>query len=35
MYLRKTLELTYDISGDPIFRSRTKLKFKSKNWVMR
>ena len=35
IYLRKTLELTYNISGDPAFRSRTKLKFKSKNWIMR
>ena len=35
VYLRKTLELTYDISGDPTYRSKTRLKFKSKNWIMR
>ena len=29
IYLRKTLELTYNISGDPAYRSRTILKFKS------
>ena len=35
IYLRKTLELTYSIAGDPKFRSDQKLKFESKRWVMR
>jgi hypothetical protein len=35
IYLRKTLELTYSIAGDPAFRSEQKLKFESKRWVMR
>jgi len=35
IYLRKTLELTYAIAGDPKFRSDQKLKFESKRWVMR
>jgi hypothetical protein len=35
IYLRKTLELNYAISGDPIFRSRPNLKFDSETWVMR
>jgi len=33
--LRKTLELSYTISGDPAFRTEQKLKFESKRWVMR
>ncbi len=35
VYLRKTLQLTYSISGDPAFRSDQKLKFVDKHWVMR
>jgi hypothetical protein len=35
IFLRKTLQLTYTISGDPAFRSEQKLKFVDKRWVMR
>ena len=35
IFLRKTLQLTYAISGDPAFRSEQKLKFVEKRWVMR
>jgi hypothetical protein len=35
IYLRKTLQLTYTIAGDPKFRSDQKLKFEDKRWVMR
>jgi hypothetical protein len=35
IYLRKTLELTCSIAGDPKFRDDQKLKFESKRWVMR
>jgi hypothetical protein len=35
IYLRKTLQLTYSIAGDPKFRDDQKLKFESKRWVMR
>jgi hypothetical protein len=35
IYLRKTLQLTYSIAGDPAFRSDQKLKLESKHWVMR
>lgn len=35
VYLRKTLQLSYDIAGDPAFRSEAKVTFKGKNWVMR
>ncbi|MCJ7729462.1 MAG: hypothetical protein MUO27_06255 [Sedimentisphaerales bacterium] len=35
IYLRKTLELSYSLGGDPAFRSEQKLKFESKRWVMR
>jgi hypothetical protein len=35
IFLRKTLQLTYSISGDPAFRSEQKLKFVDKRWVMR
>jgi hypothetical protein len=35
VFLRKTLQLTYSISGDPAFRSDQKLKFVEKHWVMR
>ncbi len=35
IYLRKTLELVYSVAGDPQYRSRTKLEFKEKDWIMR
>ncbi|MEN6385107.1 MAG: hypothetical protein ABFD79_07890 [Phycisphaerales bacterium] len=35
IYLRKTLELQYSISGDPNLRSNTSLVYKGLNWVMR
>jgi hypothetical protein len=35
IYLRKTLQLTYSIAGDPKFRNDQKLKFEEKCWVMR
>ncbi|MDD5064884.1 MAG: hypothetical protein PHQ35_09050 [Phycisphaerae bacterium] len=35
IYLRKTLELSYKIGGDAIFRSRTKPIYQNKRWVMR
>jgi len=35
IYLRKTLQLSYSLAGDPAFRSDQKLTFESKRWVMR
>jgi hypothetical protein len=35
IYLRKTLELSYSLAGDPAFRAEQKLKFEDKRWVMR
>jgi len=35
VYLRKTLELSYRISGDPALRANQKVAFVSKRWVMR
>jgi len=35
VYLRKTLELSYSLSGDPAFRSQTRLVYKGKEWIMR
>ena len=35
IFLRKTLELTYDVTGDPTYRGDTKLIYKGKRWVMR
>lgn len=35
VFLRKTLELDYAISGDPKFRSIPKLSFEGEGWVMR
>ena len=35
IYLRKTLELSYKIGGDPAFRSKAKLVYEGKRWVMR
>ena len=35
VYLRKTLELSYNLTGDPAFRSDARLIFNGKRWVMR
>jgi len=35
IYLRKTLELSYKLGGDPAFRPKTKLVYEDKRWVMR
>ncbi len=35
VYLRKTLELSYKLGGDPAFRAEQKLEFEGKRWVMR
>jgi hypothetical protein len=35
IYLRKTLELSYSLPGDPVYRSDADLKYEGKNWVMR
>jgi len=35
IFLRKTLELSYDLAGDPAFRSDAELTFKGNRWVMR
>lgn len=35
VYLRKTLELSYKISGDAAFRSDAELAYEGKRWVMR
>ncbi len=35
VYLRKTLELSYKIGGDPALRSKAKLVYEDKRWVMR
>jgi hypothetical protein len=35
VYLRKTLELSYGISGDPALRSSAKLTYNGRRWVMR
>ncbi|MBN1795598.1 MAG: hypothetical protein JW804_02895 [Sedimentisphaerales bacterium] len=35
VYLRKTLEMDYTISGDPKFRDAQKIKFLGQSWVMR
>ncbi len=35
IYLRKTLEMTYEIGGDPAFRSEAKVVLKGQRWVMR
>lgn len=35
VYLRKTLEISYTLSGDPALRSSAKLTYKSKRWIMR
>ena len=34
-FLRKTLQLHYNIAGDPAFRPDVKLTYKGKYWVMR
>lgn len=35
VYLRKTLELSYAVSGDPAFRSDADLSYEGERWVMR
>ncbi len=35
VYLRKTLELSYELGGDPAFRSDASLTYKDKRWIMR
>ncbi len=35
VFLRKTLELTYALAGDPIIRTDIKLTYEAKRWVMR
>lgn len=35
IYLRKTLELDYDLKGDPALRASVSLAHKDKRWVMR
>jgi hypothetical protein len=35
VYLRKTLELSYDFKGDPALRSGASLTYKGKRWIMR
>lgn len=35
VYLRKTLELNYDLASDPALRSGADLTYKDKRWVMR
>jgi len=35
IYLRKTLELSYSLRGDPAIRSSLKPEFQTKRWVMR
>lgn len=35
VFLRKTLDVTYLVSGDPQYRSDAKVSFSSKNWIMR
>ena len=35
VYLRKTLQLSYDLKGDPALRDSVSLAYKEKGWVMR
>lgn len=35
VFLRKTLELDYDLGGDPTFRNDAKLDYTAKSWIMR
>ena len=35
IYLRKTLQLTYSLAGDPKFRDKQKLKLENKQWILR
>jgi len=35
VYLRKTLELSYGLGGDPAFRSDLKVLYTGKQWIMR
>jgi len=35
VYLRKTLELSYSLRGDPALRSDVGIAYKDKRWIMR
>jgi hypothetical protein len=35
VYLRKTLEISYSISGDPALRSYARVSYKGERWIMR
>ncbi len=35
VYLRRTLELSYDLTSDPAMRSEANLTYKDKRWIMR
>jgi len=35
VFLRKTLELSYDLKGDPSLRTDTSFTYKGKRWIMR
>ena len=35
VYLRKTLELSYDLTGEPAFRTSANVVYKGKRWIMR
>ncbi len=35
VYFRKTLELSYDLKGDPVLRPSLRLTHKEKRWIMR
>ena len=35
VFLRKTLELSYNLGGDPALRSDVKLTYNGKSWIMR
>ncbi len=35
VFLRKTIELSYDLKGDPALRSNASLAYKGKRWIMR
>jgi hypothetical protein len=35
VFLRKTLELNYNLKGDPVLRSAANLIYKGKRWIMR
>lgn len=35
VFLRKTLELSYSVGGDPALRSAARLKYENRRWIMR